>query len=135
MAKAVTLSSITGVWFGVEAVLVNAVSAAWSHGGGIAALGRPTGLVALIGAIVVSLAGFTLGQFAFRAGNLAASFPSMLVVDPLIGVLLGVVLLHERLRSGVLVDLGYAVCAGVIVFATFRLARTTEQPAPRPAPA
>ncbi len=122
IVKAVALSSVTGIWFGVEAVLINAASAAWSKEGGIDAFGHATGLIAAVGAIVVGTSGFAMSQLAFRAGHLGASFPAMLVVDPVLAVILGAVLLDEHVRSGVGVYVGYAVCAALIVAATFRLA-------------
>ena len=122
IVKAVALSSVTGIWFGVEAVLINAASASWSKEGGFAALGHANGLVSTVGALVVGTSGFVMSQLAFRAGHLGASFPAMLVVDPVLAVILGAVLLGEHGRSGPAIYVGYAVCAAVIVAATFRLA-------------
>jgi hypothetical protein len=71
---------------------------------------------------VIGLLGFALAQMAFQAGALGASFPAMLVLDPLIAVLLGVSLLHQRIDLSVLRVAGYAVCLVLIVVATLRLA-------------
>jgi hypothetical protein len=120
-SKAVALSAVTGVWFGIEAVLVNCVSTAYSHRHW-SAFGHPVGLVPLVSAVVVGLSGFALSQVAFRAGSLGASFPAMLVIDPLVAVLVGSLLLGESVRSAPLVLVGYLLSAVVITLATFRLA-------------
>lgn len=121
-ARAVTLSTVSGLWFGVEAVLVNVVAERFDRDSWHA-FTTASGLVAVIGATVVGLSGFALSQVAFRAGNLGASFPAMLVADPLIAVVLGAALLHESVRGGVVQFIGYAACLGVIGAATLRLAR------------
>jgi hypothetical protein len=128
-ARAVTLSAVSGVWFGVEAVLVNAVAAAFNRDSW-EAFGTARGLVALIGAVVVGLSGFALSQVAFRAGNLATSFPAMLVIDPLVAVVLGAVVMHETVRSGPAPVAGYAICLLVIAAATLTLARSTDAEGP-----
>jgi hypothetical protein len=120
-AKAITLSAVAGLWFGVEAVFVNVVSTEFDrHSFG--AFATAPGLVATAGAVVLGLLGFALSQVAFRAGNLAASFPAMLVCDPLIAVVLGALLLHETVRGAPLAVVGYLACLAVIVAATLRLA-------------
>ena len=120
--RAVILSSVTGAWFGVEAVLVNSTATAFNRDSW-AAFGTAAGLTAALGALIVGSSGFVLSQLAFQAGNLGASFPAMLVLDPLVAVLLGAAVLGETTRSGVLALLGYSLCLVVIVLATVRLAR------------
>ncbi len=121
-AKAVVLSAVSGLWFGVEAVFVNSVATSfdrysWS------AFERADTVIPVVAATVIGLSGFALSQVAFRAGNLAASFPAMLVLDPLVAVLLGAALLGEHVRITPAADVGYSVCLVVIVLATVRLAR------------
>jgi threonine/homoserine efflux transporter RhtA len=119
--RAVVLSAVTGAWFGVEAVLVNSAATTFDHASWHA-FATPPGLVSAIGATVVGLSGFALSQVAFRAGNLGASFPAMLVIDPLVAVILGAVLLGETTRSDNWALVGYATCLCVIVAATVKLA-------------
>ncbi|MCW2527598.1 MAG: hypothetical protein JWM76_2458 [Pseudonocardiales bacterium] len=121
-ARAVVLSAVSGAWFGVEAVLANATATAWDHYGWHA-FAITAGLVPAGAAVVLGLLGFALTQVAFRSGNLATSFPAMLVVDPLVAVLLGAFLLGESVRSSVWALVGYVLCAVVIAGATLRLAR------------
>ena len=121
-SRAVTLSAVSGVWFGVEAVLVNSLATSFAHHSW-AAFGRAEGLVPLVGAAVVGISGFALSQVAFRSGNLAASFPAMLVIDPLVAVLLGAALLRESVRASPAAAVGYFLCLIAISLATLRLAR------------
>jgi hypothetical protein len=119
--RAVTVSSVSGAWFGVEAVLVNAVATAWRHAG-LHAFERAAGLVPLAGLVVLGLGAFALTQVAFGLGSLGASFPAMLVTDPLVAVLLGALLLGEGIRSGPTAVVGYVAALAVVGFATVRLA-------------
>ena len=124
--RAVTFSAVAGAWFGVEAVLVNAVSTAWSKDG-LHAFERPAGLVPLVGLIVLGLLGFVLTQIAFRLGSLPASLPAMLVTDPFVAVVLGALVLGEAVRSGPFAIAGYVGCAALIVLATVRLASPLDE--------
>ena len=53
---------------------------------------------ALIGLVIAGLTGFLLFEHALRAGHIAASRASMVIVDPLLSVILGVVVFNDRLR-------------------------------------
>lgn len=119
--RAVVLSAVAGAWFGVEAVLVNLVSAVYGDDGASAFV-RADGLVPLVGAAVIGLLGFVVTQVAFQIGALGASFPAMLVVDPLVAVVLAAAVLGERIPTGAGHLSAYAVCLVAIVLATVRLA-------------
>ncbi len=130
--RALLLSSVAGVYWGVMAVLVNAVSARFDADGW-SALVRGDGIVTVLGAAGLGLIGFALAQVAFQAGTLGASFPAMLVLDPLAAVVLGAAVLHERLGLTPLRVVGYVACLAAIVAATLRLAdpHTTPRPGAR----
>ena len=49
--------------------------------------------------IAVGLGGVYLQQLAFQAGALQASLPVMAVLEPVVGVGLGIAVLHEHLRA------------------------------------
>ena len=72
---------------------------------------------------LVAIAGTAFQQSSFRAGSLTASLPTMTVAEPVVGSVLGVVVLGEALRPG---DAGWftlVVAVVVMVVATAALAR------------
>jgi drug/metabolite transporter (DMT)-like permease len=73
--------------------------------------------------VVVAIAATAWQQSAFRAGSLTASLPTMTVTEPVVGSVLGVVVLGEALRPGEAGWLTLAVAVAVMVFATAALAR------------
>jgi drug/metabolite transporter (DMT)-like permease len=48
---------------------------------------------------VVSVVGLTLVQSAYQAGPLAASMPVMDAANPIVGIIIGIVLFHERIAT------------------------------------
>ncbi len=73
--------------------------------------------------VLAAVAGHGRAAVAFGAGSLTASLPTMTVAEPVVGSLLGVVVLGETLHPG---DAGWAVlavAAAVLVLATAALAR------------
>jgi len=116
--KAVVYGAVAGAGFGFVGVLLNAVAtAADQH-----QLTSASGIVPLLGLAVVGAAAFILTQLAFQVGALGASFPANESAAPIAAVLLGGVLLHEKVPVGPLVLLGYAACVAVIIAGTVRLA-------------
>ena len=72
---------------------------------------------------LVAIAGTAFQQSSFRAGSLTASLPTMTVAEPVVGSVLGIVVLGEALRPG---DAGWftlIVAVVVMVVATAALAR------------
>ena len=72
---------------------------------------------------LVGIAGTAWQQSSFRAGALTASLPTMTVTEPVVGSVLGVVVLGETLRPG---DAGWftlVVAVAAMVVATAALAR------------
>ena len=77
----------------------------------------------LYGFALAALAGTAWQQAAFPAGALTASLPTLTVTEPMVGSILGVVVLGETLHPG---RAGWAVLVvtvAVMVVATARLAR------------
>ncbi len=96
----------------------------------------PDGLGALLttgetyGVIVIGLAGVYFEQLAYQAGELQASLPVISVLEPLLGAVLGVALLHEQLQvDGPALAL-LAVIALVMTLSTVGLARSEAQLVP-----
>lgn len=72
---------------------------------------------------LVAVAGTAWQQSSFRAGALTASLPTMTVTEPVVGSVLGVVVLGETLRPGDAGWLTLIVAVAVMVLATVALAR------------
>lgn len=84
---------------------------------------------------VVAVAATALQQSAFRAGSLAASLPAVTVSEPMVGSILGVLVLGETLRPGEAGWFVLIVAVVVMVAATVALARgevVSGQPAAAP---
>jgi len=129
--SAVLLAVVSGALWGVFAVLTKGVVDRLDDG--LWALLRTPELYVWA---LVAIAGTAWQQSSFRAGALTASLPTMTVAEPVVGSVLGIVVLGETLRPG---DAGWltlivAVAVMVMVIATVALARgeaagATTQPA------
>jgi drug/metabolite transporter (DMT)-like permease len=117
---------VAGAYFGALAVMVDAASDRAARGGLHGLLLTPRGLVPVLGILVLGLGGIVLTQMSFQVGALGATLPANLAVDPLVGVLLGVVLLHEHvpMTPGHLV--AYVLCLVAVVAGAIRLADPTK---------
>ena len=126
--SAVLLAVVSGALWGVFAVLTKGVVDRIDDG--LWALLRTPELYVWV---LIGIAGTAWQQSSFRAGALTASLPTMTVVEPVVGSVLGIVVLGETLRPG---DAGWAtliVAVAVMVLATVALARgeaatATKQP-------
>jgi len=115
---AVLLGFVSGALWGVFAVLTKGVVDRVDDG--LWALIRMPELYVWA---AVAIAGTAYQQASFRAGSLTASLPTMTVAEPLVGSVLGVVVLGEALRPG---DAGWftlVVAVAAMVIATAALAR------------
>ncbi len=114
--RAASFATATAVLWALEATFIKSATDALVAGG-VAGLVTSWPLYALIAA---GLAGLTTEQLALREGPLRVSQPLIVIVDPLVSVLYGVGLFHERLASspGALAVTALAVVAmsaGVVV--------------------
>ncbi|HEY2194008.1 MAG TPA: DMT family transporter [Actinomycetospora sp.] len=116
--RAAMLGLATGTLFGVVAALVAGVGAAYA--GGFLGLLTAWQTYAVI---VLGPTSFFLLQSALQAGDLDASQPGFTLMNPLVGVLWGVVVFGERPRGGVWI-VGELAGAAVIVGATLLLVRS-----------
>lgn len=117
-ASAVLLGVVSGALWGVFAVLTKGVVDRLDHG--LWALLRTPELYVWA---LVAIAGTAYQQASFRAGSLTASLPTMTVAEPVVGSLLGVIVLGEALRPGESGWFILAVAVAVMVVATAALAR------------
>jgi drug/metabolite transporter (DMT)-like permease len=128
--SAVLLALVSGALWGVFAVLTKGVVDRLDDG--LWELLRTPELYAWA---LVGIAGTAWQQSSFRAGSLTASLPTMTVAEPVVGSILGVVVLGEALRPGDAGWLTLVVAVAVMVIATAALARgeaatvATHQPA------
>jgi drug/metabolite transporter (DMT)-like permease len=116
--SAVLLAMVSGALWGVFAVLTKGVVDRLDDG--LWALLRTPELYVWA---LVAMAGTAWQQSAFRAGALTASLPTMTVTEPLVGSVLGIVVLGEMLRPGEAGWLTLIVGVAVMVVATAALAR------------
>jgi drug/metabolite transporter (DMT)-like permease len=127
-ASAVLLALVSGSLWGLFAVLTKGVVDRLDDG--LWDLLRTPELYAWA---VVAISGTAWQQSSFRAGALTASLPTMTVTEPVVGSVLGIVVLGETLRPGDAGWLTLIVAVVVMVVATGALARgeaaTAKQPA------
>ena len=126
--SAVLLALVSGALWGVFAVLTKGVVDRLDDG--LWALLRTPELYVWA---LVAIAGTAWQQSSFRAGALTASLPTMTVAEPVVGWVLGIVVLGETLRPGDAGWLTLIVAVAVMVVATAALARgeavgATKQP-------
>ena len=77
--------------------------------------------------VLVSIGGTLLQQSAFQAGELTASLPTMIVGEPLVAVLIGVLVLREELRADGPEWVLIGVLVAVMGAATVALARSSAR--------
>lgn len=114
--------AVAGGFFGMLAVLVDAASSQASAAGIDGLLTTPKGLVPLAGIALLGIGGIILTQLSFQVGALAATLPANLAADPFTAVLLGELLLRERIPLGPWHLLAYALCVVAVVAGAIRLA-------------
>jgi drug/metabolite transporter (DMT)-like permease len=74
--------------------------------------------------LVTAVYGLTLAQSAYEAGSLSASLPPMAIGEPVIGMLIGIVALHEHLDTSAVALTFEALGALVMVWGAWLLARS-----------
>ena len=126
--SAVLLALVSGALWGVFAVLTKGVVDRLDDG--LLALLRTPELYVWA---LVAIAGTAWQQSSFRAGALTASLPTMTVAEPVVGSVLGIVVLGETPRPGDAGWLTLIVAVAVMMVATAALARgeaagATKQP-------
>jgi drug/metabolite transporter (DMT)-like permease len=117
--RAVLLAIAVAMLFGVVAVLTKLTMHRLTVGGITAMLASP----ALYLGIAVALAATMLQQSAFHAGALQASVPTMLVLEPLVAVLLGVVVLGEHLAMNGVAMAMLPIAVVAMIVSTIALGR------------
>lgn len=118
------LAMATGVLYGLTAGLMKVVTNQFRTGGFAEPFGHPVlYIVCAIGPM-----GFLLSQNTFQQGTLIAPALAMItIVDPLVGVAIGVSWLGERVHSSPAVLAGQAVSAAVLISGIALLAHRGTQ--------
>jgi drug/metabolite transporter (DMT)-like permease len=120
--RAAVYGAVAGAWFGLVGVLLDAVATTWQRSGP-AVLAHPDGWVPLLCLLLVGTAALVLTQVSFQVGSLAASFPANEATAPVVAVVLGAALLHERLPLSVGHVTAYLLCVAVVAAGAVQLAR------------
>jgi drug/metabolite transporter (DMT)-like permease len=116
--RAVLLAVVSGTMWGLFAVLTKAVVHRLDDG--FWELLKTPELYAWA---AVAVLGTAWQQASFRAGALTASLPTMTVTEPVVGSVLGVVVLGEALRPGETGSIVLVAAVAVMIAATAALAR------------
>ncbi len=118
--RALLIATAVGVLFGVVSVLTKVTVQRLNEEGPLGTLLIPAPYLVVILGVAATL----LQQSAFHAGALQASVPTMLVLEPLVAVSLGVIVLGEALAVSDPVKIGLlAVAVGAMGAATIALGR------------
>jgi hypothetical protein len=115
---AVLLAAVAGSLLAVFAVLTKGIVDIVEHGAG--QLWHTPELYAWV---FSGVAGMIFHQSAYRAGALTASLPTIIVAKPVVGGVLGVIVLGETLRADGTEWFVLAVVAAAVIVATVGLAR------------
>ncbi len=120
--------AVAGACFGTLGVLVNTAAHRLIERDVDELFGTRSGVVTLIGMVVIGGTGMVLTQISFQVGALGATLPANLVADPVVAVALGSALLRERVPTGpgyLLVDV---LCVAAVVAGAIRLAAPATAP-------
>lgn len=107
-----------GIAFGMTAVMLKAVTAAFPYG-----IGHVFGTWQTYLVLVFGPTAFFLMQSTLQAGSLVAGQPAITLANPLTAVLWGVLILHEHLRGGGWIAFTI-IGVALIVVGTILLARS-----------
>lgn len=114
--QAAVLAVAAGATFGLTAALMKGMTSTFSSG--MTVLLTSWQLYAMI---ATGTLGMFLVQSALNAGRLVAAQPGLTLADPVVSILWGVLIYHERVRTGWFLTLtvvgGLTIVGGVIVLA------------------
>jgi drug/metabolite transporter (DMT)-like permease len=129
--RAVVFGALGGMLFAVVAVLIDETSSL-AERAGLQALWHTRGGLLVLAIVVAGALGMTLTQAAFQIGGLGAAYPTNVVVDPVLSVILGAALLGERLPLDPLHIVGYLLALAVVAAGTIGLANPRGEPTAPP---
>ena len=115
----ILLAVAVGVMFGMVALFTKISTHRFETGGAAALLSSPAPYLL----VLVSVVATVLQQSAFHAGALQTSVPTMLVLEPVVAVLLGILVLGEELTVHGPAILALPVAIAAMLAGTVALAR------------
>jgi hypothetical protein len=124
--RAGVYGGVAGAWFGTIGVMLNCLAVERREHGAHGIFVHADGLAPLAGLLILGGLGMMLTQVSFQVGALAASFPANKAADPLVAVILGAVLLHERVPHDAAALVVDALCLLVIIVGAVRLSRSGQ---------
>ncbi len=117
--RAVLLAIAVGVMFGMVALLTKLCTHRLETDGLLRMLATPAPYML----VVLAVTGTVLQQSAFHAGALQTSVPTMLVLEPTVAVLLGILVLGEQLTVHGPAVLALPIAVAAMLAGTIALAR------------
>lgn len=124
--RAAYLGASAGVLYALSAAMWKPTSDAL-HSGGVAGMFSAWEFYAWAGAAVVA---FLVQQVSLAAGDLASSVATVSVCNPVVSVIIGIVILQERLADPTWHKVLAFAGLGVALVAAIVITRSTESPAP-----
>jgi hypothetical protein len=125
------LGAAAGLCYGITDALTKSVVRGLDDGLGSVALSWETWIL-----IITITGGAFLQQSAYQAGGLAASLPAITGLEPVTGIVLGLVIYEERFRVHSAIGWTLLVgSAGAAIVAALALARRAGEQDAAPAPA
>ena len=135
-AQAAVYGTIAGILYGVSATLMKPVVEQLHSDGAASVIGGWELWVMAIG----GLGGFYIQQLSLATGKLVTSVATVSVTNPVVSVMLGVLVLEERLDQPpawhvvvAILGLALALFGAVLIASVSEGAREAEEPADRPA--
>lgn len=125
VVRGAVYGAAAGIYFGTLGALLDGLSDVVEHRGFAALVTTGRGLIPLIGLVLCGVGGIVLTQISFQVGKLAATLPANTAADPLTAVLVGAVLLRERVPLSPVHLLGYLLCLGIVLAGAIQLAQET----------
>jgi hypothetical protein len=120
-AAAAMYGVAAGIAYAASAALLKALTGVLPRG--IAALAGSWQLYAVV---VVGGLGVVLTQLAYQCGPLAASLPSITIVNPLLSIVIGVVVYDENMSPGLPSGVAMGALLSVLGWACYQLARSED---------
>jgi len=136
LLRCAVYGGIAGSCFGTLGVLVNTISHRIEDHGFSNVITSPGAIVDLVGMALLGITGVVLTQLSYQIGVLGATLPASLTCEPGVAVILGVILLDERIPHSPVAFVIYGLCLVAIVAGAIRLVEpaTSGRRVPEPGP-
>lgn len=126
LARSVALATAAGVAYGAASVFVKTVAEGWA----LSAASTAVPVVVLVG--VLAATGLATSQASYRGGGLATPLATMTVINPVVAASVGVIMLGEGFRHGLLGTVAVVAASAVAAGGLFSLAAQAAGKDPAP---